>query len=70
VARTHILFERAKLPLIPPQLGVEQYLNLMGLDKKVEGGKLRFVLLKSIGQGVVSEAPADLLRLTLEAVHV
>ncbi|BBE52000.1 3-dehydroquinate synthase [Ferriphaselus amnicola] len=70
VARTRILFERAKLPLTPPQLGVEQYLNLMGLDKKVEGGKLRFVLLKSIGQGLVSEAPADLLRLTLEAVHV
>ncbi len=70
VARTRILFERAKLPLTPPQLGVEQYLNLMGLDKKVEGGKLRFVLLKSIGQVVVSEAPSDLLRLTLEAVHV
>ncbi|MBI5920000.1 MAG: 3-dehydroquinate synthase [Nitrosomonadales bacterium] len=69
VARIRALFERAKLPLVPPQLGVAQYLNLMGLDKKVEGGKLRFVLLKSIGQGVVSEAPADLLRQTLEAVH-
>jgi 3-dehydroquinate synthase len=70
VARTRALFERARLPLAPPKLGVEQYLDLMGLDKKVEGGKLRFVLLKSIGRAVVSEAPADLLRQTLEAAHV
>jgi 3-dehydroquinate synthase len=69
VARTRALFERARLPLVPPELGVERYLDLMGLDKKVEGGKLRFVLLRAIGHAVVSEAPADLLRQTLEAFH-
>ena len=70
VARSRALFERARLPLVPPKLGVAEYLDLMGLDKKVEGGKLRFVLLKSIGRAVVSEAPPELLRQTLEAAHV
>jgi 3-dehydroquinate synthase len=69
VARTRALFGRARLPLVPPKLGVAQYLDLMGLDKKVEGGKIRFVLLKSIGHAVVSEAPPELLRQTLETVH-
>ena len=41
----------------------------MGLDKKVEGGKLRFVLLKAIGNAVVSEAPSAPLLATLDASH-
>ena len=68
VTRTHKLFERAGLPVIAPNLGKEKYLQLMGLDKKVVGGKMRFVLLKKIGQAVVSaDVPEDLLRQTLEA---
>ena len=40
----------------------------MGLDKKVEGGKMRFVLLKQIGHAVVDgEVPTSLLRQTLQA---
>jgi len=47
---------------------VEKYLDLMGLDKKVEGGKLRFVLLREIGRGVVTgDVPEELLRQTLQA---
>lgn len=69
-ARIEDIFRRAKLPLAAPALGVDKYLELMGLDKKVEGGKIRFVLLKSIGHAVVSEAPAELLRRTLEATCV
>jgi len=71
VARTRSLFERAKLPTVAPDLGAEKYLDLMGLDKKVEGGKIRFVLLKKIGHAVVyGEVPKDLLRQTLQAcVH-
>jgi len=68
VARIRKLFERAKLPVIAPDLGEEKYLELMGLDKKVEGGKIRFVLLKQIGRAVVyGDAPAELLRQTLKA---
>ncbi|MDP4030468.1 MAG: 3-dehydroquinate synthase [Gallionella sp.] len=68
VARTRNLFERAGLPTVAPDLGTEKYLDLMGLDKKVEGGKLRFVLLKEIGRAVVyGEVPEGLLRQTLQA---
>lgn len=68
VERTRRLLERANLPSEgPPSLDTETYLQLMGLDKKVIGGKLRFVLLKAIGHAAVSEAPEDLLRQTLAA---
>jgi 3-dehydroquinate synthase len=68
VARIRKLFKRAKLPAIAPDLGVDKYLEFMGLDKKVEGGKMRFVLLKKIGHAVVyGDAPAALLKQTLEA---
>ncbi|MDO8263210.1 MAG: 3-dehydroquinate synthase [Gallionella sp.] len=67
VARIRSLFERARLPTVAPDLGVEKYLELMGLDKKVEGGKIRFVLLKEVGRAVVyGDVPPALLRQTLE----
>ena len=68
VARTRRLFERAKLPVFGPALVTEKYLQLMELDKKVVGGKIRFVLLKAIGQAVISgDVTEALLRQTLEA---
>ena len=67
VARIHKLHERAGLPVMAPALGTEKYLQMMGLDKKVSGGKMRFILLKAIGHGVVSgDVPENLLRQTLE----
>lgn len=56
VTRTVKLLLRAGLPVLGPRLGVERYLELMGHDKKVEGGKIRFVLLKKIGEAFVSAA--------------
>ncbi|MBF0255494.1 MAG: 3-dehydroquinate synthase [Gammaproteobacteria bacterium] len=38
----------------PAQLGAERMLELMAVDKKVLAGKLRLVLLKGIGQALVS----------------
>jgi 3-dehydroquinate synthase len=68
VERIRQLFVRAGLPVTGPALPPEKYLQLMGLDKKVVGGKMRFVLLKSIGHAVVSsEVPENLLGQTLAA---
>jgi len=67
VARTVRLLERANLPVRHPAFGAERYLDLMGLDKKVEGGKLRLILLERIGKAfVTSEFPSQALREVLE----
>jgi 3-dehydroquinate synthetase len=43
----------------------------MGHDKKVEGGRIRYVLLSKIGAAFVSEAPQDAVAdiLNTRAVH-
>ena len=63
VLRVENLFSRAGLPVFGPRLGAERYLELMRHDKKVQDGKLRLVLLKGIGKGVVSDVAdeADIL---------
>jgi len=68
VTRTRALIRAAGLPDVAPDLGVETYLDFMGHDKKVESGKLRFVLLKKLGEATVSgELPQAALRETLRA---
>jgi 3-dehydroquinate synthase len=66
VQRTGNLFKAANLPTQAPSLGVDSYLDLMGLDKKVADGKIRLVLLQAIGKAVMTgDYPQDLLRETL-----
>ena len=68
VVRVRKLFERAGLPTVGPKLGAEKYMQLMGLDKKVADGKIRFVLLKSLGNAVMTgDVPQAMLEQTLEA---
>jgi 3-dehydroquinate synthase len=54
VERVRALVAAAGLPTRPPPIAVERALALMGLDKKVEGGRLRLVLLRAIGEAVVT----------------
>ena len=54
VARVAALLERARLPVTAPDLGVERYLQLMGMDKKVESGRMRFILLRGIGSALLT----------------
>jgi 3-dehydroquinate synthase len=54
VARVARLFERAGLPVKAPALGQDRYLELMGHDKKVENGRLRLVLLESLGKAFMT----------------
>lgn len=68
VVRVRKLFERAGLPTVGPKLGAEKYMQLMGLDKKVADGKIRFVLLRALGNAVMTgDVPQELLEQTLEA---
>ncbi|MDY0037780.1 MAG: 3-dehydroquinate synthase [Zoogloea oleivorans] len=68
VARVRSIHERAGLPVKGAALGAERYLELMAHDKKVSDGTLRLVLLKQIGQAVISaEASQDQIRASIEA---
>jgi 3-dehydroquinate synthase len=44
----------AKLPVQSPAMNCDQFLSLMAVDKKVLDGQLRLVLLKEIGQAIVT----------------
>jgi 3-dehydroquinate synthase len=49
VERLESLIASAGLPVEPPSIAADDWMAAMGLDKKVEGKKLRFVLLDAIG---------------------
>jgi len=66
ILRITAIFKAAQLPVDSPDLGVERYLDLMGLDKKVVDGKIHFVLQKAIGKAVVTSGyDIELLKQTL-----
>lgn len=66
--RIEALVANCALPCWAPEsLHSERFLELMAVDKKVLAGKLRLVLIKGIGQALVTgEFSADVLRETLE----
>ena len=67
VARVTALIERAGLPILSPDLGVDAWISHMGHDKKVEEGQLRFVLLRQLGQAVIEKGvPLAVLREVLQ----
>ena len=59
VQRIEALFVLAGLPVRGPALGAARYLELMRHDKKVQDGRLRLVLLESIGKAVVSDVATE-----------
>ena len=66
VERIIALVRRAGLPVAPPDIAPARLLELMRVDKKTEGGKLRFVLLDRIGAASVrADVPATALQQTL-----
>ena len=54
IDRLTALVAAAGLPTEPPAIAAEAWLDAMGMDKKVQARKLRFVLLDTIGEGRVS----------------
>ncbi|TWC41419.1 3-dehydroquinate synthase [Pseudomonas sp. SJZ079] len=63
------LFQAAGLPVVPPKdMTPEHFLEHMAVDKKVLDGQLRLVLLRRLGEAVVtSEFPREILNATLSA---
>ena len=63
------LFQRAGLPVIPPEEMTEaDFLEHMAIDKKVIDGRLRLVLLRRMGEAVVTDDyPKEILQATLGA---
>lgn len=52
-------------PTTPPQWDHDKWIDLMGLDKKAEGGQLRFVLLPELGRSVVQTVDVDTIKKVL-----
>jgi len=68
VERVRALLARTGLPTTAPRIGAPRALELMGMDKKVLAGRIRLVLMRRLGEGLVSDDyPADALRATLSA---
>ena len=68
VNRIRKIFIQAGLPVAAPKMPPEKYLQLMTLDKKVDAGKTRFILLNRIGEAMMrADIPPALLIETLLA---
>jgi 3-dehydroquinate synthase len=65
VQRLRQLCQRAGLPVVGPDLGAQRYLELMQIDKKAEGGEIRFVVIDALGQARMQAAPEALVRAVL-----
>jgi len=51
--RVKRLIDRAGLPVKPPALGFDRWIELMSRDKKTESGAMRYVLLNALGTASV-----------------
>jgi 3-dehydroquinate synthase len=65
--RLTALVKAAGLPVVAPDLGAARWLELMEVDKKNEGGAIKFILIKPLGQPLITNVPQDLLLQTLAA---
>ncbi|MDE2388853.1 MAG: 3-dehydroquinate synthase [Betaproteobacteria bacterium] len=68
VQRIRKIFIQAGLPVTAPKMPPEKYVQLMALDKKVESGKMRFIVLNRIGEAVMrADIPPAVLNETILA---
>lgn len=63
------LLKRAELPVVPPaEMKAEHYIEHMAVDKKVQSGRVRFVLIRELGNAVVvGDYSEEILHQTLVA---
>lgn len=67
LSRMRRVIERAGLPVTAPKLGLQRYLELMRVDKKAEGGEIRFVLIEALGKAGMHGADEALVDAVLQA---
>jgi 3-dehydroquinate synthase len=67
VERVRALVKAAGLPTVAPDLGSERWIELMEVDKKNEGGAIKFILLKPLGSPSITGVPREQLLATLAA---
>ena len=67
VDRVRALVQAAGLPVVAPDLGTARWIELMEVDKKNEGGAIKFILLKPLGSPSITNASRELLDATLES---
>jgi 3-dehydroquinate synthase len=66
-SRLKKIIEALHLPTQPPKLGVDRFMELMSVDKKAEGGEVRYILLNGLGQAKIQTVDDDLVIQTLIA---
>jgi 3-dehydroquinate synthase len=67
VERVRALVRAAGLPVVAPDLGTQRWIELMEVDKKNEGGAIKFILLKPLGSPSITGVPREQLLATLAA---
>lgn len=68
VRRAERLLQAANLPISPPHIPADVALNLMQHDKKVKSGQIRLILLKKLGEAMVTaDYDPDFLKAVLAA---
>ena len=55
------------LPIAPPKFGATRYMELMQVDKKTEGGQIRYVVLEKMGKAQIRSVPDSQVIETLNA---
>ena len=65
--RLTAVVKAAGLPVVAPNLGTARWLELMEVDKKNEGGQIKFILIKPLGTPLITNAPQEILLQTIAA---
>ena len=65
--RLRKVIQSMNLPTEAPKFGAPRYMELMQVDKKTEGGQIRYVVLEKIGKAQIKSVPDALVLETLQA---